>query len=153
LSAGGSHTCAIAADGSAYCWGSNADLQVGNKETERACGYQLTRCFTTPQRLAGARRYVAIAASDAPLGSGTPLGGHTCALTAEGRVFCWGLNEAGQLGGGSQLRSAIPLELHIEETLSSISAGRFNTCGVTDSRSVVCWNFGSPLETWKVPVS
>lgn len=151
ISAGGSHTCGIAADGAAYCWGSNADLQIGNKETERACGYQLTRCFTTPQPVADGRAYIAIAASDAAPSGGAFIGGHSCALTDDGRVFCWGLNEAGQLGGGPQLRSADPVELDLGVSLSSISAGRYNTCGITAEREVVCWAFGSPLEQWTVP--
>jgi alpha-tubulin suppressor-like RCC1 family protein len=99
--------------------------------------------------------FVAVTASDAtPLaGAGPPLGGHTCGLASDGRVFCWGLNEQGQLANTNAFRTAVPVELAAEQRFSVIDAGLSNTCGVTTERNILCWSYGSPLSQWTVPES
>lgn len=154
LSAGGAHTCGIAADDRLYCWGSNSDLQLGSTETElvHACGRLPFRCVTTPSLVDDALRFIAVTASDGvSFGGGGPnVGGHTCGLTTDHRVFCWGLNESGQLLGTQELRSADPIELPVSERFTQLSAGRTNTCGLTDDLQVFCWAFGTPLAEWVV---
>ena len=63
LSAGGQHTCGLTADGSAWCWGSNAFGQLGNGSSSAS---------NAPVAVATAERFTRIVAGQA----------HTCALTS-----------------------------------------------------------------------
>jgi alpha-tubulin suppressor-like RCC1 family protein len=154
LSVGGSHTCGIA-DAAIYCWGSNSDLQLGTLDESPLCPLQVYICLVAPHRVDVSASFIAVTASDAtPLaGAGPPLGGHTCGLVSDGRVYCWGLNEQGQLASTNAFRSAVPVELNSEDRFSAINAGLSNTCGLTMNRGVRCWSYGSPLSQWSVPES
>ena len=92
ITIGYGHTCALTNEGKAYCWGWNNKGQLGNNSTTSS---------STPvavQMPAGVS-FKSIAAGYY----------HTCALTNEGKAYCWGLNEYGQLGNNSTTDSSIPL--------------------------------------------
>ncbi len=59
-------------------------------------------------------------------------GGHTCAITSLGRLFCWGANYDAQLGLRDALatRVATPQEIAPGTRWASVSAGLAHTCGV-----------------------
>jgi alpha-tubulin suppressor-like RCC1 family protein len=65
---------------------------------------------------------------------------HTCAVTAGGRVKCWGANEHGQLGDGTTADSALPVEaaLPAGAVATAIAAGYVHTCAVAGG-AVYCW--------------
>jgi alpha-tubulin suppressor-like RCC1 family protein len=152
LSSGGSHTCGVTTDDVVYCWGSNADLQLGENVTELSCGRQLSQCVTTPNRLPADIRFVSVTASDGPVGvTGLPIGGHTCGLATDNHVYCWGLNEDGQLMASKEFRSSHPVQLPGDDSFVDIDAGLLNTCGIKTDGKVVCWSFGSPWSSWVVP--
>jgi hypothetical protein len=70
---------------------------------------------------------------------------HTCALLANGTVECWGWNDAGQLGTGSQSpsNSDVPLASSAWTALgpvTAIAAGGQHTCGLMNG-VVYCLGF------------
>jgi alpha-tubulin suppressor-like RCC1 family protein len=90
LSGGWEHTCGITPSGAAYCWGTNANGELG-------IGTAGNNSYT-PIAVAGGLVFSAIGAGRA----------HTCALTPNGTVYCWGLNDGGELGNGSTVSSLEP---------------------------------------------
>jgi alpha-tubulin suppressor-like RCC1 family protein len=96
LSLGYQHTCAIASDDLAYCWGLNGYGQLGNNSTSESL--------------------VPVAVSTAGVLSGKTIknitGGyqHTCAIDSDNRASCWGRNDDyGRLGNNSLVNSSIPI--------------------------------------------
>jgi hypothetical protein len=64
---------------------------------------------------------------------------HMCALDADGRAWCWGGNEYGQLGDGTTAsrEDARPVETDIR--FVSLSGTYGNTCGIAHDASLWCW--------------
>jgi len=101
LSAGSEHTCGVSTGNVAWCWGQNGSSELGAESSETC---------TTPTG-------VAISCSRRPLGVTTSQnfrsissGGHfTCALTTNGKAYCWGNNSNGQLGTGNTSGSSLPV--------------------------------------------
>lgn len=66
----------------------------------------------------------------------------TCAALADGRVQCWGLNDVGQLGNGSDVSTNSPVEVDIQNVVS-VTAGSNYTCAIQTNGSAWCWGFNS----------
>jgi alpha-tubulin suppressor-like RCC1 family protein len=125
ISAGLMHTCALTVQGAAYCWGLNADGQLGNGGNANS---------PTPVPVAGGLTFEAISAG----------WWHTCALTATGAAYCWGLNFHGQLGDGSNATTlAVPAPVAGSLTFDDLAAGGHHTCAITPSRMTYCWGSNS----------
>ncbi|MBM3210026.1 hypothetical protein FJZ39_01630 [Candidatus Saccharibacteria bacterium] len=113
-------------------------------------------------RRLGTFALVLIAVSAGVLGAGVPasalVGGwapenltdvsvgaeHACA-TANGRAYCWGKNDAGQLGNGTYANANVPTQVTMSGELSGkyvtmVSAGLDYTC-VVASGEVYCWGY------------
>ena len=129
LAAGATHTCALAGSGTLSCWGTSSSGQLGRGSVTGAPAAPAQVTF--PQNLA----LRAIAAGAA----------HTCALTAQdGRLFCWGANDAGQLGIGTNLDQSTPREVTgIAEEVVAITAGAAHTCAALASGQMRCWGANS----------
>jgi alpha-tubulin suppressor-like RCC1 family protein len=70
---------------------------------------------------------------------------HTCARKADGTVWCWGNNNADQLGltdGGLAMRP-VPEPVAGLSGAVSIAAGDSHSCAVTDAGAVFCWGYNS----------
>lgn len=99
LSAGASFTCGVTAQAGVQCWGDGSHGQLGS-------GVQSA---PSPQPVD-----VSIAASVKAITTSVgrmDVGPHACALTVDGRAFCWGANDRGQLGDGSIESVSGPVEV------------------------------------------
>lgn len=63
---------------------------------------------------------------------------HSCVLTQEGRVWCWGANDRGQLGRDEPERSAAPVLVDGLRGVEQIAAGAAHTCAVA-GEATWCW--------------
>jgi hypothetical protein len=141
--------CVLTADGALFCWGENGQGQLGRAE--------LGALASRPPVVAGRPRFNG---SYAPMWVETPArlravsagGEHSCGLTADGRAYCWGANESGQLGNGLEHRrtsrgiswglsvrtrglSAVKGDLRY----SAVSAGLAHTCAIAIGGKAYCW--------------
>ena len=69
---------------------------------------------------------------------------HTCGITEDDAVFCWGRNWEGQLGSSDPTLAPAAVPILIEPfRLTSVSAGEVSTCGVLDGGDAACWGNGT----------
>ncbi len=122
MSAGSFHTCGVATDGQAYCWGRNRSGELGNNVVTNA---------TEPVLVSGGLTFASIDAGFE----------HTCGVTTGGDGYCWGSDEFGQLGNGTGGGELTPTSIVDAASFASISAGAAYACGVYTSGEARCWGF------------
>ena len=64
---------------------------------------------------------------------------HMCAIDAEGRAWCWGNNDHGELGDGSLEPSAVPRLVTTTERFTRLWGTWGTTCGLTPAGRLFCW--------------
>lgn len=65
---------------------------------------------------------------------------HACGVTGDGRVFCWGRGDSGQLGTGVETPfEDLPVEVVGGPRFSAVSVGFAHTCGIAEARGGYCW--------------
>jgi len=64
---------------------------------------------------------------------------HTCAIDAEGALWCWGRNDQGELGVGDQKIRLVPTRVGGSNDWQHVSAGEEMTCGIRAGDSLWCW--------------
>jgi alpha-tubulin suppressor-like RCC1 family protein len=104
ISAASSHTCALSIDGKAYCWGSNSWGQLGVTGADAPSPVLAASGLVFRSLSAGGYDY-----SDESHNAGTS--GHTCGVTTDGAVYCWGDNLALQLGVPAPTHSNAPVRV------------------------------------------
>jgi alpha-tubulin suppressor-like RCC1 family protein len=69
---------------------------------------------------------------------------HSCGVTVDNRLFCWGVNNHGQLGDGTVTDRLRPTPIAPNLSFRQVSAGDLYTCAVTTTFHAYCWgqNFG-----------
>lgn len=128
ISMKGFHTCSQIKNGPLNCWGLNDYAQVGSGSGA-----------TVPE---------------APIRKPTPVNGlslgvkqvrvgwkHTCALSKDNSVYCWGRNEEGQIGNKyfqHHVNTPSPV-LDLMSDVVSISTGYQFSCAINSSGRVQCW--------------
>ena len=120
------HTCALTTAGKAYCWGAGKDGELGSGPNSV---FQ-----SAPTAVSSTQTFVSITAGAQ----------HSCALTTAGVAYCWGSNQSGQLGIGSDVTTGqyIPVLVSGSRTYVELRAGGDNTCGRTSAGALYCWGFG-----------
>jgi alpha-tubulin suppressor-like RCC1 family protein len=70
-------------------------------------------------------------------------GDHTCGLVLDDGVWCWGANNFGQLGNGTDTASATPVAVAglsgRGSGVTAITAGRYFSCALTSGGAAMCW--------------
>ncbi|WP_088288040.1 hypothetical protein [Kineosporia sp. A_224] len=107
-----------------------------------------TRWYRVARWLAAAALVVpAVAALTAAPAAALPAGwaqvsagdAHTCAVGQDKTLWCWGENNRGQLGVGTQVDSAVPVK--VPGSWRSVSAGWRHTCAVSNAGNRYCWGY------------
>ena len=114
------HSCVLMMSGEAVCWGRNTEGQLGDGTTFNS---------STPVTTKVPKNEVTTIA----LGQF-----HSCILTKNKKVQCWGKNDQGQLGDGSTNNSLIPVENSIMDAID-IGLGGVHTCAAIQNNQVKCW--------------
>jgi alpha-tubulin suppressor-like RCC1 family protein len=64
---------------------------------------------------------------------------HTCGVTSDNRLYCWGANLDGELGDGTTTMRLVPVPIGGALRFRQVSAGGFITCGITTADRAYCW--------------
>jgi alpha-tubulin suppressor-like RCC1 family protein len=64
---------------------------------------------------------------------------HTCAIAANGGLWCWGPNSYGILGDGTTLQRSVPVQVGSDTNWAQVHAGSSSTCGLRDDQTLWCW--------------
>jgi len=130
LDMGNDHTCALTEGGAVYCWGQNTNNQIGDGTT--------TNRYTPVQVNGLSSGVVAIRSGST----------HTCALTDDGGIKCWGRGNHGKLGYGGTANRSTPVDVSgLTSGVSALEIGGNNNCAITDNGELKCWghNFAGQL--------
>ncbi|HEY0016719.1 MAG TPA: hypothetical protein VGC13_10385 [Longimicrobium sp.] len=138
IAAGWVHSCGLAVDGAAYCWGGNQGGQLGTAAAMSSCtGYNAqaepvpVACSPVPVAVQGGHTFTDVRVSI----------GASCGLTTGGELYCWGYF-AGTGRGTPQVRRVFPgLRLQSfamgNPGLAGINADYL--CGVAQDGAAYCW--------------
>ena len=119
-------TCATQTDGTLWCWGYNVYGQLGQGDfTDRH----------TPTRVGTDTDWAQVSTDFSH--------GHACATRSDNTLWCWGLNEYGQLGLGDTVQRSVPTQVGIGTTWSQVSTGHYYTCALRNVHSLFCWGYNS----------
>lgn len=64
---------------------------------------------------------------------------HMCAVTSTNAVKCWGNNDHGQLGNGTKISSADPVDVLGLSFVAQVTTGADHTCALLLDSTVRCW--------------
>jgi alpha-tubulin suppressor-like RCC1 family protein len=116
IDAGDDHTCGVTTTGYGYCWGDNINGELGEGSDNPA---------NEPQPIMSGEQFSVV------IPNGFQEGNHSCGLTPDGTLYCWGANGDGQLGGGGNSNQNIPT-LVIGGHEWMLRAG-FSNCGTLEA--------------------
>ncbi len=170
VAAGWRHSCALAADGGAYCWGENGAGQVGDGT--------MRNDRPTPTAVTGGLRFKSISAGGLEtcgitlegqlycwgawafrafgepqnlsgprlyvmVSSDAHISDLGCALADDGAAYCWGSNQFGEAGDGTTETRRFPVAVATDARFRQLAAGGTFACGLTVSGEVLCWGVGA----------
>jgi alpha-tubulin suppressor-like RCC1 family protein len=126
VSAGDTHSCAVKNDGRLFCWGSNFNGQLGTGVRDDVFGL-------------GENSPVQVG-SDADWSAVSTGVGHTCAIKANGDVYCWGYNGSAATGTNPDVRYVLAPAL-VGSDYVQVTAGANHSCAITTAKSIMCWGY------------
>ena len=117
-----------------YCWGDNRNGQLGvGNNTGPETGYYGSYS-SKPVAVIGGSTFRRV----------SPGYNHSCGVTTDNRVFCWGYNRYGQVGDSSTgWKRFKPSQVAGTRQYRQVDAGRDFTCAVTTGNRAFCWGYGA----------
>jgi len=130
ITAGGEHSCALIADGTIACWGSNVSGQFGNNDSNNSSNVPIAATAGT--------------LSENTISQISAGGYHSCAVTPSSTLNCWGWHLYGQLGIGASTETRnIPVAVTggalTGKTVTQVATGLVHTCALISDGTVACW--------------
>ncbi len=147
-----SHACAITAEENIKCWGRNDLRQFGSGSESGITPTTVVYRDSGESKLMTGAKHMSAGYS------------HTCAASdeienltdlesLESIVWCWGVNEFGQVGyhryratDGNR-----PTAIPGLNNFKTLSAGRGHTCGITSADTVKCWGWNEFAQLGREP--
>ena len=134
VDAGGAHTCVLIEGGRVKCWGLNASGQLGLESTQTIGDDEL------PSNMPD------VALPGPAVQVSTGLAEHTCARLEDQSIYCWGRNDAGQLGLGHVDNigddEGITTPTSVGVDVAEVEVGSFQTCARGVDQTAYCWGLG-----------
>lgn len=127
IAAGFAHTCVILDDKSVACWGYNGEAECGLAPV--GSNYYQATPYVVPGVVAA---HIAAASY------------HTCVVTPDGTVQCWGYDYMGLLGNpgdGGYAQGVLDIAMPGGKKAIQIAAGTETTCALLDDGTVACWGY------------
>ena len=121
VAAGGAHNCGLTTDQFAYCWGANNYGQLGIRAD--------TAARFAPNPTYGDFKFLSLSAG----------ANHTCGITLDRTTLCWGLNNFGQLGDGTQTNRVAPTLVLGGVAMQTVGTGEAFSCGLSTTGKMYCW--------------
>ncbi len=143
------------AGGQLFCWGGNSSGEVGDGTSMRRIAPTLVQGVTNVTTLIQGPRDECVSSGDG-MGAGWSCNGSTqtmCAGTTNGWM-CWGRNDQGQLGRGTQsMREPTAAMVMTPLTFAEVATDRYESCGI-DARQgeVWCWGLVSGAGPQPIPI-
>jgi alpha-tubulin suppressor-like RCC1 family protein len=122
---------ALLANGKYFDWGYNGAGQLGDGKAGRASDVPV-------------RVRLRAAVSQVAQGGSIWNNGQTLVLLADGSLWSWGNDRAGQLGNGSRTMASLPVHFHAPAgvTYQSLATGSATSYAVSSSGNVYAWGVG-----------
>lgn len=121
--------CSIDTSAGFWCWGDNTFGQLGDGTMTQHPSPTRVALQNDAGTTAGVQR-ACVGAS------------HTCAVTSDGNIWCWGNNASGQLGTGDTMPRSMPTRIDnsmLGTQITSLQCGAQHTCAVTAKPALWCW--------------
>jgi alpha-tubulin suppressor-like RCC1 family protein len=112
--------CALDTGGDVWCWGWNANGQLGTGNTTDQ---------SVPTAVIGGVTFKSLSVGAA----------HRCGIATSGDTYCWGSNTNGQLGIGTTVNETSPQLLTGGPGFESVSAFFAHTCALDGAGIGYCW--------------
>ena len=135
ITTGPGHSCALHQNGTISCWGDNFDGELGSEAGE----WERSEAGNTFESS------VPVGVTDISDATAITAGhGYSCALHQTGNISCWGTNEDGQLGDGTNNNySSVPVKVQGIDDATAISASSWSSCAVHTDGNLSCWGTNS----------
>ena len=134
--------CAVLDEGSVYCSGLNWHGQLGDgSNRSEYMGTENGPVWLSNDSNVPVRALIPNGSNALSVSMGTT---HACAVLENGSVYCWGMNNFGELGDASINQSNIPVRALLPNgsMANHVSVGSSNlghSCAVLENGSIYCW--------------